>query len=352
MALDEGNGLEPMNAGLPDFRERLVKATGRTLGVPTLAQRLENYGGSVVFSNVSPGAGIFQDPDGFGWMCHRDVAYGLGRIYSPPLGVSHDAAGDSEMTRRFIDEILTEKRAALAVLWQCEPDLTQHDYPLGSPQHLSAVAAADANVGRVVNALSDGDSENLVIIASDHGHETVREIVPIESILIKAGFKVCVDSRDVVVVSNGLSASIYVSKGARDRVPGMIELLNQDHRIDKVISGCDLKNVGHREKSALVIMVSGVHTNECNEFGVPGTSSAFATALSSDSLVGCGEHGGLGAFEQNPILLVAGEGFESGSQSNEKTSVIDIAPTIARHLRIGLEGMTGRAVQTNRNNLL
>ena len=305
-----------------------------------------------MFSNVSAGGGIFQDPDGFGWMYHRDVAYGPERKCLPPLAVSHDAGGDSEMTRRIVDEILTERRPALAVLWQCEPDLTQHDYPLGSPQHLRAVAAADANVGKVVNALSGGQSENLVIIASDHGHETVREIVPIESILIMAGFKASVDSTDVVVVSNGLSASIYMSKSAHARVPAMIEFLNQDHRIDKVISGCGLKIVGHREKPPLAIMQSGVHTNEFNEFGVPGMAIAFATALSSDSLVGCGEHGGLGPFEQNPILLVAGEGFEPGSQCHEKTSVIDIAPTIANHLRIGLGGIAGRALQTSRRSLL
>ena len=121
VALDEGKGLVAMSVGPPAFRDRLKRATGQTLRVPTLAQRLAGKGGCIVFSNVSPGAAIFQDPDGYGWMYHRDVAYSPGRKAQAPLGVSHDANGDRAMTERFIGEIITERRPTLAVLWQCEP---------------------------------------------------------------------------------------------------------------------------------------------------------------------------------------------------------------------------------------
>ena len=39
-ALDEGDGLVCRNVGAPDFRDRMRRATGRTLHVPTLAERL------------------------------------------------------------------------------------------------------------------------------------------------------------------------------------------------------------------------------------------------------------------------------------------------------------------------
>ena len=255
------------------------------------------------------------------------------------------------MTRRFIGEILTKSRPALSVLWQCEPDHSQHSHPLGSPQHLRAVAAADANVGRVVDALSPCDSECLVMIASDHGHETAREIIPIESILISAGFKKGTDSTDVVVVSNGLSASIYVAQTARVRVQAMIEFLEKDKRIDKVLSGRALEMVGHLADSPLAIALTGAQTDELNEFGIPGLANAFSTPLSSDTLVGCGQHGGLGNHEQHPFLLVAGEGFAPGTQYCEETSVVDIAPTILRHLRMSMDGMDGRALQSSRKSL-
>ncbi len=79
MALDEGDGLVCHSAGAPDFRDRMRRATGRTLQVPTLAERLRWHGESaIVCSNVSPGAAYFQDPDGHGWVYHAAGSYGPG----------------------------------------------------------------------------------------------------------------------------------------------------------------------------------------------------------------------------------------------------------------------------------
>src|SRR5215470_8555709 len=60
MALDEGEGLVCRSAGRPDFRDRLHRATGRTLQAPSLAERLACAGATAVaISNVSPGAAYF-----------------------------------------------------------------------------------------------------------------------------------------------------------------------------------------------------------------------------------------------------------------------------------------------------
>ena len=42
------------------------RVTGRTLRVPTMAERLASSGGQIAYSNVSPGAAYFLDPDHFG----------------------------------------------------------------------------------------------------------------------------------------------------------------------------------------------------------------------------------------------------------------------------------------------
>ncbi|MGA7264417.1 MAG: alkaline phosphatase family protein, partial [Stellaceae bacterium] len=53
MAIDEGEGLVCLSVGKPDFRDRLRRATGRTLHVPTLAERLDRVGETAIaFSNV------------------------------------------------------------------------------------------------------------------------------------------------------------------------------------------------------------------------------------------------------------------------------------------------------------
>src|SRR5712672_956521 len=80
MALDEGEGLICRSAGHPDFPDRMRRATGRTLHVPTLAERLRRHGEtSISCANVSPGAAYFQDPDGHGWVHHAPGSFGPGR---------------------------------------------------------------------------------------------------------------------------------------------------------------------------------------------------------------------------------------------------------------------------------
>ena len=45
MAIDEGDGLVCLSVGKPDFRDRLHRATGRTLHMPTLAERVSRQAG-------------------------------------------------------------------------------------------------------------------------------------------------------------------------------------------------------------------------------------------------------------------------------------------------------------------
>src|SRR5712672_3905342 len=112
MALDEGEGLVCRSAGHPDFPDRLRRATGRTLHVPTLAERLRRHGEtSISCANVSPGAAYFQDPDGHGWVYHAPGSFGPGRrtVDDPAsAGLKKGLAGDRAMAERFCSDILEE----------------------------------------------------------------------------------------------------------------------------------------------------------------------------------------------------------------------------------------------------
>ncbi|MCH7813988.1 MAG: alkaline phosphatase family protein, partial [Planctomycetes bacterium] len=99
-----------------------------------------------------------------------------------------------------------------------QPDHSQHAFPLGSPDNCAAIAGADACAARVaaaVEALEAAGDDILLIICSDHGHETVDEVIPLETLLIEAGLKAAAGSTDVVVASNGTSAAIYMSDAER-----------------------------------------------------------------------------------------------------------------------------------------
>src|SRR5436305_9152830 len=48
MVLDEGEGLVCLSVGKPDFRDRLYRATGRTLHVPTFGERVSRHGETAI----------------------------------------------------------------------------------------------------------------------------------------------------------------------------------------------------------------------------------------------------------------------------------------------------------------
>jgi arylsulfatase A-like enzyme len=352
VALDEGAGLVPLTAGAPDFCDRLRKATGKTLRVPTMAERVKEHGGSIVFSNVSPGAAYFQDPDGHGHVYHRSGSYGPGLAPiegDDALKVSHDHQGDTAMTTRFIEEVLHSRKPAAAVLWQCEPDHSQHGYALGAPEHLQALSAADANAGRVADAIAElnaAGEDILLLIASDHGHETVRNIIDLEALLIDAGFKRDRDSHECVVASQGLSAFIYLSDDARPRLPEIARWLEGVEGIGSIHAGDALAKLGQRTDSALAIVVDGGKSDDANEFGISGLSDAFFNRFSTETAVGSGQHGGLGINEQNPFLIAIGAGFAADSQHTGETSAVDLAPTLLRHLGRPVDGMDGAPLQS------
>ena len=349
VALDEGDGLVALSVGPADFRDRLRRATGRTLHVPTLAERLARHGGQIVFSNVSPGAAYFQDPDGHGHVYHRAGSWGPG--LSPITGadhlqVSHDGAGDAEMCERFCAEVLRRRRPASAVLWQCEPDLSQHRNAIGSEAHLAALAAADNQVARVaetVAALNGAGEDVLLVVASDHGHETVDGFVDLVEPLMAAGLKASAASSDVVVAANGLSALIYLSDDARGRLQDVAATLAGVPGVNRVYAGAELAQLGHRSDGALVLAVTTRWRDAVNEHGIPGCSLAITNPLGDDSELGCGQHGGLGTYEQQPFLFALGGGFARASESQEPTSALDIAPMILRHLELPGDGMDGHA---------
>ncbi|MBI2585627.1 MAG: alkaline phosphatase family protein [Rhodospirillales bacterium] len=350
VALDEGRGLTVMSVGPPDFRDRLRKATGKTLRVPTLAERLENHGGCIVYSNVSAGAAYFQDPDGHGYVYHRQGSFGPGLQKLPAgegLSVSHDAAGDTAMTERFVNEVLGDRKPRLAVLWQCEPDHTEHARPLGSPDHKAVIAAADLNAGRVADVVkrTAGGDDVLLIIASDHGHETVESIVRLETLLVGAGLKDAEDSTEVAVASNGFSANIYVSDTARGRIDAICRFLKGLNEVERVFAGDSLAEVGQRADGTLAIAVTPRRSDAKNAFGWPGMSVAFDNPLATETVVGCGQHGGLGPYEQNPFLIVRGGGFKAG-RVDAPSSAVDIAPTILAHLGLPFTGMDGKPLAT------
>jgi arylsulfatase A-like enzyme len=350
MALDEGEGLVCRSAGAPDFRDRMRRATGRTLRVPTLAERLRWHGEtSISVANVSPGAAYFQDPDGHGWVYHSAGSYGPGcrQIDDPAsAGLKKGIAGDRAMTERFCVDVLEERAPSLAILWLSEPDYTGHHSSLGSPEHRKAIAGADALVKQVfetVRRIDPSGEDILFVTGSDHGMETVAHGIDLNELLVAAGLKQGTDSRDVVVAPNGTAATLYFADPDADLVPRVARFLTGENWVGELFFGERLAAAGLPIDTPMRIAVSLAGEDKPNPYGVSGYAPIVLDPADAESKIGFGQHGGLGSHEQSPFLMIEGGSFAPGRR-NEPSSLIDIAPTVLRHLHMDHDDMDGRAL--------
>lgn len=351
LVLIEDGKLVAHDAGHPDFLQHKRGVTGRSLAVPTMAERVRTHGGAIIFSNVSPGAAYAHDPDGHGFVYHRAGSFGPGRrrLEKPDaVDVTLDAAGDRALAERFVSEVLLERRPALALLWLGEPDASSHAHALGSPAHVEALRQADLTARLVMDAvtrLSDAGDDVLFIVCSDHGHQTVCGVIDIEAELVAAGVKTSAGSGDIVSVSNGTSALVYVHETAAAKTDRLGEFLAAQPWAGRVVGASELGEIGQAPRQGLAFAVDMASVEDANAFGVPGQSYEARPAPGKSGHLGCGQHGGLARFEQAPFLLIQGEGFRAGAARTEISSAIDHAPTILTHLRLSAEGMDGRALQ-------
>jgi arylsulfatase A-like enzyme len=350
MAIDEGEGLVCLSVGKPDFRDRLHRATGRTLHMPTLAERISRAGETAIaISNVSPGAAYFLDPDGFGWVYNPAGSFGPGRRVLPQeegLAISKGAEGDIAATERFCEEVLRRRAPALALLWLSEPDNTGHHNPLGSPAHRTAIASADENVRRVAETVAELDptgEEILFVVGSDHGMETVDETIDLDGLLIDAGLKRAPSSSDVVVAPNGTSALLYFSDPAGGLVGEVAGFLETQAWVGRTFVGPQLSAAGLPTNSPMQIAITLRPDDRTNRHGVPGHSHVVRDAIEPKDSTGFGQHGGLGRNEQRPFLFACNGGFAAGTYESS-SSLVDIAPTVLRHLGQSATGMDGRAL--------
>jgi arylsulfatase A-like enzyme len=348
MVLDEGAGLACHSAGAPDFLDRLRRATGRALARPTLHERVRGLGAAVAMSNVSPGAAYVHDPEGAGYVYHRSGSFGPGRQrLRDGLAIDVGAEGDDAMTARFCDEVLAGRRPPYAVLWLSEPDHAGHHAPLGSPRHRAAIASADRNVARVLAAVErlevTGD-DILVGVCSDHGMQTIRRLIDVEARLVEAGFNESMSSGDVVVAPQGTAVIVHFSSAARARIDAAADWLRAQDFAGQVVRGEELAALGLPAGGTLAIAVSLAGDDEPNAFGIRGRSDVARSAFGGEYLPGDGQHGGLGDYEQRPFLAMRGPGLAAGAHAGP-ASLIDIAPTILRHLHLPSEGLEGSALQ-------
>ena len=132
-------------------------------------------------------------------------------------------ASDSYFARVVTERVLPRAKAAalgghpaLVVFWQHNPDATQHHRGLGTRANLDALKICDANLAGIRHAIATlgiADRTDLMVV-SDHGFATIRALVPLARLLVANGIKKSAASDDVLVLANGGTDLIYLSRAA------------------------------------------------------------------------------------------------------------------------------------------
>ena len=347
MALLSDDRLTVHNVGDPGFRSRMRQATGTTLRVPTMAERLADRGGQMAFSNVSPGAAYFLDPEHHGEVYHRAGSFARGGAAitgAAHLAISHDLQGDTVMTGRFLDEAVGRPDLALAILWLANPDLTTHYQPLGSPAHQEALATADRLVADVITAVEQRrrHEDILLMVGSDHGHETIAHSVHIGNWLRARGAGELLDRGRLAVASQGTAALLYAMPDARPALAPLLEAMRAEPWAGSILTGDALDEHGFGPDEALVAAIDTARTERPNAHGVPGERWMIEDGEGTPA-IGCGHHGGLGPQETRPFLLIDHPSIAAGRIA-DTTCLIDIAPTLLDFLGAERSGMDGRSL--------
>lgn len=350
MILSEPEGLITRSVGKPEFRHALFAATGQYLRVPTLAQRLHGQFTTAIYSNVSPGAAYFFDPENFGYVYHPAGSYAPGGTPltgDDGLPVKPGISGDEQMTSRFCDRLLSDQSLGLGVLWLSEPDTSGHAQSLGNSHHMAAIAHADACVDRVLSAvkeLRNRGEDVLLIVGSDHGMQTITEQVDIAQELVKAGLKQSATSQEIVVAPNGTSAILGFEDHYEHREALMAWLPNQVW-VGEHVTGQQLALWGLPDETACRVAISLAGDDSCNEMGIAGTSWYAFDPDTPKNMIGQGQHGGRHPYESHPFLIVQGASFSRATEITEPVSLVDYAPTILQHLGLAAHGMPGKPLQ-------
>ena len=224
------------------------------------------------------------------------------------------------------------------LIWFPEPDTSQHAFGVDSPEAQNMYSLADAQLGRILDAVEERGGEPDVFIVSDHGYSTIDSVIDVPAELAGAGFKPRGSRRGqggendgVIIAENGGSVLLYVPDNSRRSTLELLKWLSDQQWVGAIatdVPGTDLPGFvalseigldGPRAPDIAIALRS-------RETAQPAPHAA--TGAASGGRLGAGSHGGGSPAELHNTLIVSGPSFKAGFESGLASGNIDIAPTV------------------------
>jgi predicted AlkP superfamily pyrophosphatase or phosphodiesterase len=352
---------------------------GRTFPMQTLAESLEGAGiRFAAISSGSNGAAFLlnpQAPAGNGVLINGSFVERT-RVAFPDkvnqeilsrFGWQKSDVGIPSLlwTERVLrDYVLTGLHPGVMIDWMTEPDGSQHQFGVGSPEALAALRADDEQIGLLLAALRDKGLERTnIIVTADHGFGAEPDPVDLNGALKATG-----KAGDVIVASNGASVLLYVKNHSAEVIRGVVTQLQKTDGVDVIfttaaapangavqcrptqemgwIPGTFALELVHQcsPSRGADIVVTFQWSSEKNAFGFPGIQR-IATADTRHGVPGRSGHGGLNPWMVHTPMLFWGPDFRKQTVVNAPMANYDIAPTLLKLEGVAApESMTGRVI--------
>jgi predicted AlkP superfamily pyrophosphatase or phosphodiesterase len=255
----------------------------------------------------------------------------------------------------FVEHVLARMRPDVALMWLPEPDTSYHYREIGSAASSAALCAADACLGRVLDAIEDDDEGECttVLVLSDHGQITVDAEVPLYRRLQDGGFAAATKGADVAIIgTSGASGELRLrvpDAALRDRLAqflaeqpeiGMLfsAARNEVEGIAPSTFALDLLDVQHGRAPDLAFVLRS--STEPDPSGLPG----LGLYMGGVPVMG-GMHGGLNPHELATVFVLGGAGIGQDRIVTAPAGLADVAPTILSLLGVAVPAsMTGRVL--------
>jgi predicted AlkP superfamily pyrophosphatase or phosphodiesterase len=234
-----------------------------------------------------------------------------------------------EVWTRAAEHMIETHKPNLLLYHLLTTDSAQHQYGARSLGGNTALALADARVGRLVEAVRRAGIEDKTtfIVVSDHGFHTYNQT-------IRAADRLPAElQNDVFVVPEGGTAMVYIRSDKRQELAPKVRAAFEASKngIESVIGPESYAELGYPDPAKSDRMADMVLA------AAPGYSFSGKSASNTG-----GAHGYLNRVsDMQAILILSGAGIRSGVNLG-KVPNLDVAPTAAVLLGLRLQDVEGK----------
>jgi arylsulfatase A-like enzyme len=336
--------------------ERIASAEGRLLTAPTLAELLKTAGKSMLAlgSGTTGAVFVLNDRIASGAVVHPEYTRPPGlrariveRLGAPPAAATPNAAQHRYVVDAYL-QLLDEMKPEVTWIWLNDPDATGHANGMGAEPTRKSLAAVDAEIGRIEDALRASrrlDRTNIVV-TSDHGFSTHTGGMRLAALAEPFARALPDGSPDIVVAEGAIYLrgnpdaarvdALVAALQKRPEVGAIFTRPRQDGGFEGSTAGTLAMNVARaNHPRAGAILVSANWNDDANDAGIKGKTTQTGVA----------GHGTSSPYDIHNTLIAAGPDFRQHASSSVPTSNVDIAPTVLRLLGLPIpSSMTGRVL--------